>query len=268
MVESLASFEAEQKRDRFSSLEELKVRLQVVSVSAKWTVNHKEECSMFLNIDYREPWLNTSLTVFENLKVFGCYQGSAVKNLGSAVVPDSVQKVRSLLEILNNLCMLSEERCSSRHLSLAIHSLLDKLEGSINEDKKGAVKFMKEHLLLLSAERIQYSAQVMVFACIMHTISPHAYKFLRRTSTLTLPHPSTIINVCSSVQMCPETDSSGATFLQHVSQRFKHLQPHEHTVTLMLDEIHIKPCFDYKGGNICGAAVNSNEAATHQCMYL
>ncbi|KAL1486387.1 hypothetical protein MTO96_046985, partial [Rhipicephalus appendiculatus] len=66
--ESLASYEAEQERNRFSSLEELKARLQVVSVSPKWTVIHKEECSMFLNIiDYREPWLNASLTVFENL---------------------------------------------------------------------------------------------------------------------------------------------------------------------------------------------------------
>ncbi|KAH7932845.1 hypothetical protein HPB49_003352 [Dermacentor silvarum] len=91
--ESLASYEVEQERDRFSSLEELKARLQVVSVSAKWTVIHKEECSMFLNItDYREPWLNASLTVFENLKVFACYQGSQIKNLGSTVVPDSVQK--------------------------------------------------------------------------------------------------------------------------------------------------------------------------------
>ncbi|KAH7975091.1 hypothetical protein HPB49_023507 [Dermacentor silvarum] len=91
--ESLASYEVEQERDRFSSLEELKARLQVVSVSAKWTVIHKEECSMFLNItDYREPWLNASLTVFKNLKVFACYQGSQIKNLGSTVVPDSVQK--------------------------------------------------------------------------------------------------------------------------------------------------------------------------------
>ncbi|KAH7942367.1 hypothetical protein HPB49_023482 [Dermacentor silvarum] len=91
--ESLASYEVEQERDRFSSLEELKARLQVVSVSAKWNVIHKEECSMFLNItDYREPWLNASLTVFENLKVFACYQGSQIKNLGSTVVPDSVQK--------------------------------------------------------------------------------------------------------------------------------------------------------------------------------
>ncbi|XP_037526412.2 uncharacterized protein LOC119403555 [Rhipicephalus sanguineus] len=267
--ESLSSYEAEQERDRFSSLEELKARLQVVSVSPKWTVIHKEECLMFLNIiDFREPWLNASLTVFENLEVIACYQGSQIKNLGSTVVPDSVQKVSSLLEILNNLCMLSEERCSCRHLSLAIQSLLDKLEGSITEDKKEVVKFMKEQLLLLSAKRIHYSAQVMVFACILHTISPHAYKFLRRTSVLTLPHPSTIRNVCPSIQMCPQIDSSDATFLQYVSQRLKHLQPHEHTVTLMLDEIHIKPCLDYKGGNTCGAAVNSNEVATSVHVFM
>ncbi|KAH8022748.1 hypothetical protein HPB51_004272 [Rhipicephalus microplus] len=182
--ESLASYEAEQERDRFSSLEELRARLQGVSVSPKWTVIHKEECSMFLNIiDYREPCLNASLTVFANLEVFACYQGSPIKNLGSAVVPDSVQKVSSLLEILNNLSMLSEERCTYRHLAQAIHSLLDKLEASIDEGKKETVNFMKEQLLLLSAKRIQYSAQVMVFACILRTMSPHAYKFLRSTGT-------------------------------------------------------------------------------------
>ncbi|KAH8023760.1 hypothetical protein HPB51_016655 [Rhipicephalus microplus] len=116
--ESLASYEAEPERDRFSSLEELRARLQGVSVSPKWTVIHKEECSMFLNIiDYREPCLNASLTVFANLEVFACYQGSPIKNLGSAVVPDSVQKVSSLLEILNNLSMLSGERCTYRHLA-------------------------------------------------------------------------------------------------------------------------------------------------------
>ncbi|KAH8028897.1 hypothetical protein HPB51_020063 [Rhipicephalus microplus] len=182
--ESLASYEAEQERDRFSSLEELRARLQGVSVSPKWTVIHKEECSMFLNIiDYREPCLNASLTVFANVEVFACYQGSPIKNLGSAVVPDSVQKVSSLLEILNNLSMLSEERCTYRHLAQAIHSLLDKLEPSIDEGKKETVNFMKEQLLLLSAKRIQYSAQVMVFACILRTMSPHAYKFLRSTGT-------------------------------------------------------------------------------------
>ncbi|KAH7936047.1 hypothetical protein HPB52_017323 [Rhipicephalus sanguineus] len=40
--ESLASYEAEQERDRFSSLEELKARLQVVSVSPKGSSSREE----------------------------------------------------------------------------------------------------------------------------------------------------------------------------------------------------------------------------------
>lgn len=64
---------------------------------------------MFLNIiNFRKPWLNASWTVFANLKAFACYQGSPNKDLGNAVVPDSVQKVSSLFKILNNLYMLSE----------------------------------------------------------------------------------------------------------------------------------------------------------------
>ncbi|KAH8029366.1 hypothetical protein HPB51_025512 [Rhipicephalus microplus] len=107
--ESLASYEAEQERDRFSSLEELRARLQGVSVSPKWTVIHKEECSMFLNnIDYREPCLNASLTVFANLEVFACYQGSPIKNLGSAVVPDSVEKVPVTMEFEEALKLVGE----------------------------------------------------------------------------------------------------------------------------------------------------------------
>ncbi|XP_077490877.1 uncharacterized protein LOC144101608 [Amblyomma americanum] len=203
----LASYEAEQERDQFLSLKELKARLQVALVSVQWTVIDKEKCTMFLNIiNDHEPWLKASLTVFENLQVSACYQGSAIKNLGSAVVPDSVCKVSSLLEILNNLCMLpdeSGEHCSSRHLLLAVNSLLDKLEASINENKKEAVKFLKEQLTLFSAERIQYSTQVMMFAFILHTISPHAYKYLRKTSTLALPHPSTI-RKCAHLYKCAQ----------------------------------------------------------------
>lgn len=44
--------------------------------------------------------------------------------------------------------------------------------------------------------------------------------------------------------------------------RISDLDERQRAVTLMLDEIHIKPFFDYKGGNIAGMAQNSPEAAT------
>ena len=37
---------------------------------------------------------------------------------------------------------------------------------------------------------------------------------------------------------------------------------------LMIDEIHIKPYFDYKCGNIVGAAFNSAEAATSAFVFM
>ncbi|CAN7988402.1 unnamed protein product [Ixodes hexagonus] len=145
---SAASFEVERERHRFSTLEELKACLQAASV--KWSVIHQTKCTMFLNIvDEREPWLKASLTVFDNLQVSACYQEAPVKRFGSSVVPDSVRDVSSLVEILDNLCMLSEEDCSSRHLLDAVTALLDKLEGSVIEGKKEAVKFLREQLLPL-----------------------------------------------------------------------------------------------------------------------
>lgn len=223
---------------------------------------------MFLyTVNESEPCLKPSLTVFDSLKLSACYQGVPVKRLREGVVPDTVNDARSLFKVLDSLFMLSceEENC---HLVDAISVLLDKLEGSIHAEKKETVKFLKEQLLTLAKGRVQYSSQLMVLSCILYTISAHAYKFLRKVSGLTLPHPSTIRNVCSSYQLAPQAESSGSSFLQYVAHRFKQLQPHETCVTLMLDEIHIKPFLDYKGGSICGAAANSSDAATSAHVFM
>ena len=40
------------------------------------------------------------------------------------------------------------------------------------------------------------------------------------------------------------------------------------TLSLFVDEIHLKPYFNYKGGNIIGLSDNSNEAATNAFIFL
>ncbi|GFT24627.1 THAP-type domain-containing protein [Trichonephila clavipes] len=40
------------------------------------------------------------------------------------------------------------------------------------------------------------------------------------------------------------------------------------TVILMLDEIHLKPYLDFKGGNILGMAYNSEQAATSEYVFM
>ena len=44
----------------------------------------------------------------------------------------------------------------------------------------------------------------------------------------------------------------------YIKNKFKQ----DTTVSLLVDEIHLKPYFDYKGGNIVGLSDNSNEVAT------
>ena len=47
----------------------------------------------------------------------------------------------------------------------------------------------------------------------------------------------------------------------YIKNEFK-LRVQKDIVSLLVDEIHLKPYFDYKGGNIVDISDNSNEAAT------
>ena len=40
------------------------------------------------------------------------------------------------------------------------------------------------------------------------------------------------------------------------------------TVSLLIDEIHLKPYFDYKGGHVVGLANNTNEVATSVFAFM
>ena len=61
--------------------------------------------------------------------------------------------------------------------------------------------------------------------------------------------------------MDPFYEYEDNTFLFYIKQKFKGLTSSDKTVSLLVDEIHLKPFFDFKGGNITGPALNSKEAA-------
>ena len=51
-------------------------------------------------------------------------------------------------------------------------------------------------------------------------------------------------------------------FLTYIKNKFKLLVHKDITVSLFVDEIHQKPYFNYKGGNLIGLTDNSNETVT------
>lgn len=66
------------------------------------------------------------------------------------------------------------------------------------------------------------------------------------------PHPSTIQRLCSSINLGPQNEQGEINFLSYIKGKYKFLKPHEHHVNLLVDEIHLKEYFDYKGGSVVG----------------
>ena len=60
--------------------------------------------------------------------------------------------------------------------------------------------------------------------------------------------------------MNPFYEHKNNRFLFYIKQKFKGLRLFNKTVSLLVDEIHLKPFFDFKGRNNTGPALNSKEA--------
>ncbi|GFX92633.1 transposable element P transposase [Trichonephila clavipes] len=104
--------------------------------------------------------------------------------------------------------------------------------------------------------------------CILQSISPHAYKFLRNSGYLNIPHPRTMRKICTSLKTNPQTEQSNENFLAYMKKKGNILKSVDKTVILMLDEIHLKSYLDFKGGNILGMAYNSEQAATSAYVFM
>ena len=68
--------------------------------------------------------------------------------------------------------------------------------------------------------------------------------------------------------MDPFQEQSDKIFLFYIKQKFKVLTDFDKTVSLLLDEIHLKPYFDFKGGNNVGQAHNSSEPAKSAFVFM
>jgi len=68
--------------------------------------------------------------------------------------------------------------------------------------------------------------------------------------------------------MSPLVEQHDSTFLCYVKEKVKILQTTDNHVGLLIDEIHLQQFFDYKGGNVVGAASNSKEAAKSAFAFM
>jgi hypothetical protein len=119
--------------------------------------------------------------------------------------------------------------------------------------------FLMEQFRLLFASQCRYSSETTTFAFHMMCISRPAYEMLRER-VLVLPHLSYLKRLPAAFTT---NDGSGQDCEAHtvyLRNKATLLPLHERHVILLLDEIHVNQKTAYRGGVVCGMAVNSVEA--------
>lgn len=82
-----------------------------------------------------------------------------------------------------------------------------------------------------------------------------------------MPHPDTLKSICNSFLTDPTLEER-QSFLLYAKNVYKYLKDHQKHMILLMDEIHIKPYMDYKGGNIVGTAAKSATLANSAFTFM
>ncbi|XP_035223260.1 LOW QUALITY PROTEIN: uncharacterized protein LOC118196010 [Stegodyphus dumicola] len=236
-----------------------------------WNCIKRAQEAIFLIIELTQcPEINISALINEKLELSVYIGKTELKKFNNLTLPASVGNVDEVISILNAL-LSYEFKSDVQNLRInSVCETLENIEEQYDENKQKAIQFIREQLTLIntSKENLRYSPESMILFSILCTISPHAYKFLRSSGCILAPHPRTIQRLCSSLVANPQNEQCEEDFLKHLKKKSPVLQECDRRVTMMIDEIHIKPYVDYKAGNIVGMAYNSENIATTAHVFM
>ncbi|XP_042147955.1 uncharacterized protein LOC115329104 [Ixodes scapularis] len=270
IAESIETVYSEDEADEILNLKDLADYARNQQYSTFWhAVEGSKRLILVHIVEDEAPWIKYSVVLKADLTLTCYVAKTPVTKLGSSLcIPTAVKSKRALKELLESIenwdsSLSSTSESLDEDISETVCLLPGKSTATPTEDKAAAIQFLREQFNLLSMKKDQrrYSADLMVFSCILFTISPHAYKYICNSGNVSLPHPMIIRSVCLSFGMNSQPLQQNATFLRYVANRISDLDYRQRLVTIMVDEIHIGPFFDYKGGSTTDVAPNSTEVA-------
>ncbi|KAK7861885.1 hypothetical protein R5R35_001482 [Gryllus longicercus] len=270
----------------FSTFDEQKSKLNLLILDEYWSIIKKEDRVLFVHIDYNSaPKIVNSVVVDKELKLGVHYCGKKVFKLGGTAIINSVSNVNEINDVLEKVRLMlcfdtsssSSNSSSSSSSSNSPHDILDLVSDLLlqidtkNSEFEKPVTFMLEKIKLLTKKRsaYQHSSWFLILSCMLFTISPHSYKYLKHLGFLIFPHPSTIRRLCSSFGLGPQMEQSANNFLKYTRNKyFGKLSENDKLVTLMMDEIHLKSLMDFKAGNFVGTACNNQLLASSAHTFM
>nr|CAH7764584.1 unnamed protein product [Callosobruchus chinensis] len=279
--ESRAENIAYQKLICFQNFEEFLTKFTNIKLGKGWFTIRDETRLSFCRIDnIPGPVITYSVVVQSDLEVKAFLFGNPVNTSGTKLpfTTNNIIDIQNLIDMLDKLLSKSDSQFDkfklkkdiTNHVCELLTTLkqIDDSDGSSEESLD--ISFLIEQLKLYNTpkQRYRYSAKSLILCSVIHLISPHAYKYLRHSGTVILPHSKTLKTICNKFLTDPTIEEK-QSFLMYAKNVAKYLEDREKNVILLIDEVHIEPFVDYKGGNIVGTACNNhNELATTAYAFM
>ncbi|KAH8020780.1 hypothetical protein HPB51_003479 [Rhipicephalus microplus] len=185
LQKSAETFQLEVEEDRIQSLKDLAEYVRCNS-SAFWhALEVNERLILLHNVDEDAPSIKYSVTIKPDLTILFHYLKAPTQKLErNTSIPDVASGKIEITEVLEGIekwdrDLISTATTSKGDTVETVRALLAKLCEKKEEDDVPTIKFLIEQLKLLCEKKVRrrYSPDVMVFACLLFTISPHAYRY-------------------------------------------------------------------------------------------
>lgn len=277
MKKSIVDEDNYRRERNFHTLEELEEKLNVnVIDSTYWSVIKNGDVMQICHLIHSpQPKVVLSLVMSADCSVNAYVHETKVNQLGDYKIPSKVTSTNTLEDLLTNLRMCDVEQhrptpnsCPAITLIKLVISLLSIIVKNEGFSHVCTLRVVCEQLRLMTLKKYEYSSEFLIFSSLLHNCSPQGYRLIRDRKFLILPSYTTIRRIFLSTTFSPATEQHNSNFLMYIKKRFKTLLQCDKTVSLMVDEIHLKPFLDYKGGSIVGSAYNSDAVATSAYVFM
>lgn len=182
------------KNDRITDYNDFKENF-ATKLTPEWTTLIKDDyvLIMRITIDYENrPQIDLSIHVSKDLRVSIVYNNVPLHPkkfqwlLGKNDICDRWSMFDSLISHLNtyDYQLSSEDRIA--HILKSLEKLFDERSANCGESE---FNFLLEQVKLKFQKRNRFSPELIIFASILYYHNPSAYRFLRGTGHVALPHP-------------------------------------------------------------------------------
>ena len=263
---SAEEYKKKQQQNHCENLQQIKEKF---TVKAPWKLLENEHgiyiCTMN-NLRSAGPTISSAVCIENDLTLTTYVKSVKLTTLGKYRFPmkvDSLLDIAGICDELSSLVSDQNPNLAPNQLDidfiLRLNLILSLLIPLQDDSFKfcNIIKFVYEQLHLLTKEKKCYSYDFLLFSSLLYNVSPHAFRFLRSSGSIILPCYTTIRKITLSSSMSPSIEQTDKTFLFYIKQKFQCLKSSDLTVMLLIDEIHLKRYFDYKGGTIVGSSYNN-----------